>query len=225
MTAEEWKVNEDYKVMFTAIDPRFFIQNGALSIKINSSCSPVLSDRKLKLFLCGCCRQISSDISSDIEIVEEFIDGRLGRKDVYKKTTLDFRRDLFSFLTGSSVECAVSSMLYYLGKCDPSLPENIKIHFAEVEDKAIAQVLREVYNPFCNFKPEYITSDVDCIAKDIYFNRKWYGLPILADALEDSGCNESVILEHLRSNSNHMRGCWALDIVLGKEKCQLTKIK
>lgn len=39
---------------------------------------------------------------------------------------------------------------------------------------------------------------------------------VLADALEDGGCDDAVILEHLRSPGPHIRGCWALDLILEK---------
>jgi hypothetical protein len=39
----------------------------------------------------------------------------------------------------------------------------------------------------------------------------------LADALEDAGCTDADILSHLRSPGPHVRGCWALDLLLGKE--------
>jgi hypothetical protein len=42
-------------------------------------------------------------------------------------------------------------------------------------------------------------------------------LPILADALEDAGCSDESILSHCRSGGVHTRGCWVLDLVLGKE--------
>jgi len=42
-------------------------------------------------------------------------------------------------------------------------------------------------------------------------------MPILADALQDAGC-DSALLSHLRDvNATHVSGCWALDLVLGKE--------
>jgi hypothetical protein len=41
-------------------------------------------------------------------------------------------------------------------------------------------------------------------------------LPILADALEDAGCNDADILNHCRSDGPHVRGCWAVDLELGK---------
>ena len=39
----------------------------------------------------------------------------------------------------------------------------------------------------------------------------------LADALEDAGCTDGELLGHLRSPEPHVRGCWAVDLVLGKE--------
>ena len=42
-------------------------------------------------------------------------------------------------------------------------------------------------------------------------------MPILADALEDAGCDNADFLNHCRSESLHVRGCWALDLLLGKK--------
>jgi hypothetical protein len=41
-------------------------------------------------------------------------------------------------------------------------------------------------------------------------------LALLADALEDAGCTDPELLAHLRSPLPHCRGCWAVDLVLGK---------
>ena len=41
-------------------------------------------------------------------------------------------------------------------------------------------------------------------------------LGLLADALEDAGCQDEGLLGHLRSPGPHVRGCWAVDLVLGK---------
>jgi hypothetical protein len=44
-----------------------------------------------------------------------------------------------------------------------------------------------------------------------------YGvLPVLADALEEAGCTDADLLGHLRGPGPHVRGCWALDLLLGK---------
>jgi hypothetical protein len=42
-------------------------------------------------------------------------------------------------------------------------------------------------------------------------------LAVLADALEDAGCADPDLLGHLRGPSPHVRGCWAVDLILGKE--------
>jgi hypothetical protein len=54
------------------------------------------------------------------------------------------------------------------------------------------------------------------IAQEIYDRRRFEELPILADALEDAGCDERALLDHCRSGGPHVRGCWALDLVLNK---------
>jgi hypothetical protein len=54
------------------------------------------------------------------------------------------------------------------------------------------------------------------LANSIYEEKRFAEVPILADALEDAGCTEKVILEHLRGPGPHARGCWALNVVLGK---------
>jgi hypothetical protein len=41
-------------------------------------------------------------------------------------------------------------------------------------------------------------------------------LAVLADALEDASCQEPQILEHLRGEGPHVRGCWVVDLLLGK---------
>jgi hypothetical protein len=42
-------------------------------------------------------------------------------------------------------------------------------------------------------------------------------LAVLADALEEAGCADPALLEHLRLPGPHVRGCWALDAVLTRE--------
>jgi hypothetical protein len=55
------------------------------------------------------------------------------------------------------------------------------------------------------------------LAQAIDEERAWDRMPILADALEDAGCAESALLDHLRQGETHARGCWALDLLLGRE--------
>jgi hypothetical protein len=54
------------------------------------------------------------------------------------------------------------------------------------------------------------------IVKAIYDERAFERMPILADALEDAGCDDQDILNHCRQSGEHVRGCWVLDLLLGK---------
>ena len=54
------------------------------------------------------------------------------------------------------------------------------------------------------------------LAQDIYNDRAFDRLPVLADALEDAGCDNAELLSHLRGPGPHVRGCWALDLILGR---------
>jgi hypothetical protein len=57
---------------------------------------------------------------------------------------------------------------------------------------------------------------VVALATGIYDEKAFDRLPILADALTDEGCNSDEFLEHLRGPGPHVRGCWALDLILGR---------
>jgi hypothetical protein len=54
------------------------------------------------------------------------------------------------------------------------------------------------------------------LARQVYAERAFDRLPLLADALEDAGCDNADVLGHLREPGPHVRGCWALDLLLGK---------
>ncbi len=54
------------------------------------------------------------------------------------------------------------------------------------------------------------------LAEAIYQERAFDRLPILADALEEAGCTDAEILNHCRAEGVHLRGCWALDLLLQK---------
>jgi hypothetical protein len=54
------------------------------------------------------------------------------------------------------------------------------------------------------------------LAQSIYAERAFDRLPVLADALEDAGCTDHAILTHCRGPGPHVRGCWAVDLLLGR---------
>jgi hypothetical protein len=55
------------------------------------------------------------------------------------------------------------------------------------------------------------------LAHAIYDERAFDRLPILGDALEEAGCTSEELLAHCRAGGGHVRGCWAVDLLLGKE--------
>jgi hypothetical protein len=90
-----------------------------------------------------------------------------------------------------------------------------------LRDAEQAALLRDlVGNPFrpAAFDAEWRTSTAVAIAKQMYDARDFSAMPILADALQDAGCDRDDILSHCRdANGVHVRGCWVADLVLGKE--------
>jgi hypothetical protein len=75
-----------------------------------------------------------------------------------------------------------------------------------------------VGNPFGRgeAEPAWRTPTVLALGRGISEERTFDRLPILADALEDAGCTDGAILDHCRGPGPHVRGCWAVDLVLGK---------
>ena len=54
------------------------------------------------------------------------------------------------------------------------------------------------------------------LALATYDVRTFDHLPVLVDAFEDAGCADADLLGHLRGPGPHVRGCWAVDLLLGK---------
>jgi hypothetical protein len=92
---------------------------------------------------------------------------------------------------------------------------------AEAKKVSLAAIVREIFgNPFCpiTFPSAWRTSDVMLLAQGIYDAKAFDQMPILADALQDAGCDSEDILAHCReAKQAHVRGCWVVDLVLGKE--------
>jgi hypothetical protein len=89
----------------------------------------------------------------------------------------------------------------------------------ENERQAQSKLLRDIFgNPFgpVIVAPICLAANVVAIAKTIYDGRRFGDMPILGDALEDAGCDNADILNHCRQPGEHVRGCWVVDLILGK---------
>jgi hypothetical protein len=89
-----------------------------------------------------------------------------------------------------------------------------------VDRLAETALLREIFgNPFrpVAFSPEWRTDTAVTLARTVCDLRQFDAMPILADALQDAGCDRDDILSHCRDTSQmHVRGCWVTDLVLNR---------
>ena len=91
---------------------------------------------------------------------------------------------------------------------------------APAEWKAQSDLVRCIFgNPFrpVTADPRWLTTTVISLAYTMYEDRAFDRLPILADALEEAGCDDVDILDHLRGGGLHVRGCWVVDLLLGRQ--------
>jgi hypothetical protein len=84
----------------------------------------------------------------------------------------------------------------------------------------LCNLIRDIFgNPFrpVAVDARWRTAAAVGLAASIYEDRAFDRLPILADALEEAGCDNDAILAHCRGDGPHVRGCWVVDLILGKE--------
>jgi hypothetical protein len=86
----------------------------------------------------------------------------------------------------------------------------------------IRDIFRNLFSPV-SVNPAWQTPTVLALAQAAYEERTllpgtldFARLAVLADALEEAGCDNADILNHLREKGPHVRGCWALDLLLGR---------
>ena len=96
----------------------------------------------------------------------------------------------------------------------------------DVDKDIVAEITRQLSlihcifgNPFrdSQFHDSWRTATVLSLAQAIYTEKSFDRLPIVADSLLDAGCTDQAILDHCRSAGPHVRGCWVVDLVLGKQ--------
>jgi hypothetical protein len=211
------------------------------------------SKRKLRLFVCACCRSIWHLITDEagrraVETGERFADGHAtdeerkaastevfdilgtlqqesGRWDrkfallTAERAVLRWREDRDTCL--KATEAADSA--WQAAEASKSVNEAHRAILQSHLGGTIARpqqtaFLRDVFHPFRSVSPDpaWRTPAVLHLAQFIYEDRAFDQLPIPADALEEAGCTSQQLLDHCRSPGPHVRGCWAVDLVLGK---------
>jgi hypothetical protein len=181
------------------------------------------SNRKLRLFACACCRRIWHLLTDDrsrraVELSEMYADGFVTQEEVEAagKAVVG----AYSIYTNSCIGYAVAGAAF--GSFNSREAIGILERSAQADEGVVhSSLLRDIYgNPF---HPATVAESwliwSDCtvvkLAQGIYEDRAFDRLPVLADALEEAGCTDQTILEHCRIPGLHVRGCWAVDLLLG----------
>jgi hypothetical protein len=203
------------------------------------------SERKLRLFACACCRRIWREIGHysgrhAVVVSERYADGLADDTDLARAN-----RRLPDFIGrfGDEVFRVVDKVSltrsHTFGYPDPPISWLADVSYwatavawyarrdgeyvSVCERVAQASLLRDIFGPL-PFRPVAIDpawlawkhGTVPAVARRVYEDRAFHDLPILADALEDAGCTAADLLAHCRSGGEHVRGCWALDLLLGR---------
>jgi hypothetical protein len=187
-----------------------------------------VSDRKLRLFAVACCRHVRLRMTDKrsyqaVDVAERYADGLADFAD------LAFSQKIAWSAWTTSAEAAARDVVHTDG-IEAALNAARHVSWAVQgiprahELRAQANLLRDIFNsPFraLLFLKTSIAAwndkTVPRLAQTIYEERAFEHLPILADALEEAGCTNLDILMHCRNPGEHVRGCWVVDLLLGKE--------
>lgn len=202
------------------------------------------SGRKLRLFAVACCRRVWPLLTDErsrmaVEVAESYADGvttAVNLADAF------YQANIAANAADPTDACTVraSSLASYVAytavglgvDCTFSAADAIADTIADVAVNAIAyrkarheelvaqcQLLRDIFDPFRRITGErsLLTSRVIQETNQIYSGRAFDRMPILADALEDAGCTDPDLLAHCRGPGQHVRGCWVVDLLTGRE--------
>jgi hypothetical protein len=200
--------------------------------------------RKLRLFACACCRGLWHLLPDEasraaVEAAERYADGHGGEADLRAarrgaKAAAELAWVLWDegvpqaeaaavAATAEAAEAAARAAEYAAAAAQAEAQE---VAAWKGQQRRQSDLLRDLFgNPFrpVTFRPSWGTADVVSLARAAYDEPVLPAgaldparLAVLADALEDAGCTSVDLLGHLRGPGPHVRGCWAVDLLLGK---------
>jgi hypothetical protein len=192
------------------------------------------SERKVRLFNAAVCRRFWQHLPEESQAVlaesELVADGLaqivLGENDLcwranavvapfdrqfpaknYPSEDVRMQRDSAAAVCYAVIPHELWGAVSYFWEIDPS------------ERRSHSVIIRDIFgNPFrpVTFDPPWRTLSVVSLAQTIYDERSFGKMPDLGDALERAGCRDDTILDHCRKPGEHVRGCWVVDLALGK---------
>jgi hypothetical protein len=199
------------------------------------------SERKMRLVACACCRRIwhlliDARSRQAVEDAESHVDGLINR-DRLIQTRDDAREAKRQFMPPAQVvawraACAAQDVTRDTGRsaasnCVAETARAMNIRDTNCCDPAELQQQAAIFR--CIFGNPFYLVTLDPtwrrwndgtlvkLAESIYQNRAFDRLAFLADTLEEAGFHDAEFLGHCRQPSSHVRGCWVVDALLGKE--------
>ena len=174
------------------------------------------SERKLRLFACACsrrqlCGQLNPPIAAVVDVAERFADGRATMAGVWAVRKVARR-------AAQQAGCRE----WFVPSWVAARSRTREILWAPPQVEAAAPLVRDIFgNPFrpVVIDPAWLRwhdSLAVSMARRMYDSRDFTNMPVLADSLEEAGCTDRGILSHCRSGGEHVRGCWVVDLLLGK---------
>jgi hypothetical protein len=215
MTAEQWWIE------------RQAIQDMLQFLRASTNVTRTkVGRRKLRMFACGSCRLLWEKISEPIwrqavETAEIFADGLVSAYDLAAARRAMRNYDSHFTFIGSIVQGSTAHSPGEAAYWSAANRHLLSREYPRLEMSAAQCTLLRCI--FANrFRPvtldsRWLSSTVLDLARTIYDERVFERLPILADALMDAGCDSEEILKHCHSEGPHVRGCWVVDMLLGKE--------
>jgi hypothetical protein len=188
-----------------------------------------VGQRKLRLFCCACCRGVWDYLGRTrrraVEIGERYADGRAGWWGTLIGEFLAFPPDRWQSDPRQAVRMAALVAVRRWDErptIDPITAASLVARMTgSVGARGLADLVRDIFgNPFrpASFSPQWRTADAVSLARQMYEGRDFGAMPILADALQEAGCDCEDVLNHCRdAGATHVRGCWVVDLLLGKE--------
>jgi hypothetical protein len=199
--------------------------------------------RKTRLYGVTCCRRVSRwfhdpRLDEAVDAAERYADGGLALAELERWNTVAGEVQSAGPMPGGDgpmrfpaewqAAYAVSTTTHYDEHVRTMLLSRIVCQvlgpaggtpMAEAQEW-LCRVFRDIFgNPFrpVAFDPAWRSDTVVSLARGMYESRDFSPMPILADALQDAGCEDADVLTHCRdANGIHVRGCWVVDLVLGK---------
>jgi hypothetical protein len=189
-------------------------------------------ERKLRLFAVAACRRLQWSWDRAVETAENYADGLVSQRELMeaRKALLQNASTMYRQMGSEDVE-AVEELIRAI--TEPHAAEAafsvVEMATTALQRVTLCDLLREIFgDPFrpVTISPSWLAwknGTITRLAQNAYDNRVLSTgmldntrLTILADALEEVGCTDETILMHLRCGGEHYRGCWAIDLLLGK---------